>query len=662
MLEPRDRRLFVDSLKPPPGYSLDRAVMTTFSLDLIALLSVPLAFTVFGMKDQGGPPTINPLALLEALRRFSDRITMFCQAGQIADTGHVRHAQLLLGFLENSIIEAVSPRKGAFHPKISILRFVPSEGESLLSEGNEERSVIYRLLCSTRNLTFDSSWDTLLTIEGRLQSQRQKGVARNHKLANFVASLPKMALRPMPEDNSVQIIKIADELRKVKFQEPEGFEDFEFWPIGIEENINYWPFDGYDKTLVMSPFVSDGFLSRLFEKDGYHRLISRYETLESLRIESLESLKETFYLNSNAEVNDENQEIETSNIEPDPQENQKISEPEEQLILGSKIRCQGLHAKLYITDEGRNTHVWTGSANATNAAFDSNVEFLVKLIGKRSLWGVDTFLGRARDAESDEKKNGPLLFKDFLLPYKREELPKRDLVKEKIEQIMRGVRINIANTLMEADIETHTGTPESYSIKIYHKVVNPITWPEGVTILCRPISLRESWSLKLTSPLPRAVAVFKGISFEAITSFFAFETTVESEERVGKEIFVLNIPLHGLPLDRRERILLCSLRNREQLFRYLLMLFAEEDDDMSLIFEAVRNQEERPESEMPFGREFGIALLEPLLKTLDRHPAKLDHIERLIEDLQRTPEGRGLMNEDFINLWDAVNKIRKAVI
>ena len=45
MFEPGQRRLLHDTLRPPEGYGFDCAVGTTFTLDLLALLSVPLAFT-----------------------------------------------------------------------------------------------------------------------------------------------------------------------------------------------------------------------------------------------------------------------------------------------------------------------------------------------------------------------------------------------------------------------------------------------------------------------------------------------------------------------------------------------------------------------------------------------------------------------------------------
>ncbi len=83
MLEPQDRRLFLESLRPPEGYALDRAIGTTYSLDLLALLTAPLAFTIFDWEDNEGRPRADPLALLEAVRRHADRTAVFCQAGEI---------------------------------------------------------------------------------------------------------------------------------------------------------------------------------------------------------------------------------------------------------------------------------------------------------------------------------------------------------------------------------------------------------------------------------------------------------------------------------------------------------------------------------------------------------------------------------------------------
>jgi hypothetical protein len=85
MLDPFQRRHLIDALRPPPGSVLDHAVGTTFSLDLLALLTAPLAFTFFDYEadEAQGGPVADPLALLEALRRYADRIAIFCDAGRI---------------------------------------------------------------------------------------------------------------------------------------------------------------------------------------------------------------------------------------------------------------------------------------------------------------------------------------------------------------------------------------------------------------------------------------------------------------------------------------------------------------------------------------------------------------------------------------------------
>jgi len=109
VLDPRSRQLLRDVLRPPAAFELDRAVMTTYSLDLMTLLTVPLAFTFFQMKDQNGPLAADPLALFEALRQHSRRLTVFCQAGQI----HLpKNVQLLLGYVEGSVFEVTAPKEG----------------------------------------------------------------------------------------------------------------------------------------------------------------------------------------------------------------------------------------------------------------------------------------------------------------------------------------------------------------------------------------------------------------------------------------------------------------------------------------------------------------------------------------------------------------------
>ena len=168
MLEPNSRRLLMESLQPPDGCRLEWAVGTTYTLDLMALLSAPVAFAFSDWQDRDGRPTCDPLALLKAVRQYASQVCLFCQAGKIQVP---KTYQPLLASLEDSIFQANAPRGGSFHPKMWFLRFVD----------NDEDTVKYRVLCASRNMTFDRSWDTCLVLDGTL-TDRKNAFAKNHPL------------------------------------------------------------------------------------------------------------------------------------------------------------------------------------------------------------------------------------------------------------------------------------------------------------------------------------------------------------------------------------------------------------------------------------------------------------------------------------------------
>src|SRR5690606_35200621 len=54
---------------------------------------------------------------------------------------------------------------------------------------------------------------------------------------------------------------------------------------------------------------------------------------------------------------------------------------------------RGLHAKVFVWDEGDTSRVLTGSANCTGAAFGGNVEMSVLMSGPTAECGVEALLG-----------------------------------------------------------------------------------------------------------------------------------------------------------------------------------------------------------------------------------------------------------------------------
>lgn len=608
MLAPRDRRILLDALRPPPGYRLDRAIGTTFSLDLLALLTAPLAFTFLDWEDEDGRPTADPVALLEAIRRYSDRITIFCEAGRIAVP---KPGQLLYGYLEGSVVEVIAPRPGAvFHPKLWLLRFHA-----------ESQPIRFRLLCLSRNLTFDRSWDTALVLDGEL-AERARAFAANHPLADLIDALPGLALRPLPAQVTAEVRTMADEVRRVRFELPADVDEIAFHTLGIEGYTRPpFPRDGR-RMLVVSPFLSEGFLKRLAEDRPGSILVSRPDSLQALSPAALGLFGEVHVLSSDADPEDE--------------------DPTEATPRASDL-LTGLHAKLYVEDDGWTGRVWTGSANATDAAFRSNVEILVELIGSKSRLGIDAFLG-----DADSIASG---LRDLLQPFHR--IEGGVIVASPLADALEEVRAALSRMRLRADV--HQGAGEEFALVLAPEASLP-RWPTDVSIVCHPITLRSEHGLALEAGSSAPIS-FSPISFEALTSFFAFDLTLRRAGEEASLSFTMNAPLHGAPADRRERLLRALLRSRDQVLRLLLLLLAEGEVSVADVVIATTDDEKGEQRRRSSGEM--LALLEPLMRAVARDPRRLDDAARLIEDLRRTPEGAALLPEDLAAIWAPIWKVRQ---
>jgi len=50
------------------------------------------------------------------------------------------------------------------------------------------------------------------------------------------------------------------------------------------------------------------------------------------------------------------------------------------------------------------------------------------------------------------------------------------------------------------------------------------------------------------------------------------------------------------------------------------------------------------------------ALLEGLIRAASRDPDRLEPVRRLIEDFRKTEEGRSIVPDDFLDVWNAVDE------
>ena len=109
MLSPDSRTVAFDLLRPPADYNLDFALVTTYTLNLEALLALPLGLVA--RADNGLEDLLaDPLLLLEALRRAGERIHVFVDRAGIAIP---RKRRELYAMLEPSVHPVRAPGGGA---------------------------------------------------------------------------------------------------------------------------------------------------------------------------------------------------------------------------------------------------------------------------------------------------------------------------------------------------------------------------------------------------------------------------------------------------------------------------------------------------------------------------------------------------------------------
>lgn len=341
MIDYKKNRIdYGETLSPPLGYKLDQAIATTYSLDLFALLSIPVA--LFYNKNLDGQVSESRMDILDAIQKTSDSVKVYCQKGNISVP---RSFNKIVSFIDECVSEIV-PKDGktSFHPKIWVIRYV-----------KEKSPVIYRFFILSRNLTFDRSWDLAYFTEGYVEKAINK---INEPLVDFVKYLRS-------QSNFSNSSRFINDLKKVRFEF--DFEDAFFHPMGFDGYKNQLPVKCND-LLIISPFIDDNALFK-FKKNsiGNRYLFSRKEELDKLSEKSLENY-ETYCISD------------------------KIIDGEDYFDEGAEFETlqQNLHAKLFVCDGSQVIRWFLGSANCTTAALKKNNEFLIELITSDNNYNVNS--------------------------------------------------------------------------------------------------------------------------------------------------------------------------------------------------------------------------------------------------------------------------------
>lgn len=576
----KDRINYGEVLMPPVGYKLERAISTTYSLDLETLTAVSIALGL--IEDTDSELINNPISMLRALQKISDRIVVFCEAGKI---NLPSKPNALCLTLEKMVVPVTIPydkkinRFPAFHPKTWLLEY-----------SNEESKKKYRFVVMSRNMTFDHSWDVACSMDGDASSS---GGVSAEPVVDFLKFLRKQLNKELVNysrqyrDVSYMIKTISN----VSFHVENGFSECVVMPMGIGSGsynmASDWLFsDNFHELVVMSPFLTGSVIENF--NDPGKTLTGTTRTLITRRSE-LPKIAGGKASNFDVFVmKDDIIDGESS-----------ISDGEEQSEQESAK--QDIHAKIYVRKKYGTTDLYLGSMNASYAAINSNIEMMLRLRTRNSVLNGEKFLDDIMGEDREGKKN----------PFERvspEDIA--DVNDTSLQDCVELLIKKICRIKMSATIASNDG---KYDVHITADTANTVS---GVTI--RPLRSNKESEL-----LPEMD--FHSLDMLQLSEFYVVTATIDdcTLERV------IMIPTFGIPEGREAEIIKNVIKTRKQFIEYVAFILG--DDYVQSYLENKKAAggygEWDKNSALP-------AVYEKMLKTSVSDPDRLGEIQHIIKVIE----------------------------
>lgn len=590
----QDRCDYGRLLAPPEGFELDAAVATTYSLDLETLTFAAIALghgenTDSMLKD-------NPVSMLNALRKIRDKVVIFYETGRIAVPASRRTSnfyQLLEGM---TVPVALPAHKGnnypSFHPKMWLICY--------MNRGSRERR--YRFLVMSRNLTFDRSWDVVVSLDGIPTEQRQERSLPIVHFLNFLGGFTKKDSRTYGIVDS-----LGKFVKNVSFSlEGNKITDFCIIPLGIGRNsydlsndVWFKESSNFHEVVIMSPFISADVIS-LFNNEIRGKYLSSCKRTLITRTSELSKL---------SNITAGNFEIYTMK--------DGIVEGENELSDGDVsevIRRQDIHAKMLLFRKNDFSSVYMGSMNVSHNGMYRNVELDIRFDCPNSYLRPDRFLAEVFG-------NNPLK-NPFELRTLEEDT--------KQEATDNGVDV-MFKKLCRADAMATVVRQEDGLFTISLRF-NPSMISDGVMI--SPISKN------IHKPIEPEI-IFESLSVLELTEYYQIVLTDSN----GKEVrHVMQIPTQGIPAERDKQICNSILDSKEKLYEYISLILS--DDKVQCVLES--GDSSYGEGEHGTAVTVMPAIYERMLE------ASLHHRERFmeIEDMMKMLPDNSSILEEFKKLYD----------
>ncbi len=607
MLDPKKNYIdYSELLKPPPGYLLSRAIGTTYSLDLQALLSIPVAMYYSKTLETDFTQNESPLDVFDSISKAAKTVTIFCQKGKIKVP---KKFNKLIHFTEECVRE-ITPNSAysSFHPKCWWLWF--------FNPNTDEK--IVRFSITSRNLTFDQSWDISFSFEGKVTSEVQP---KNQSMIDMLDYLEA-------QDGLVIEESLKKQLLKTLFENDLPFTSWSFHPIGIStkyvnplSNKYFRP----EVLLMMSPFLDDNSVTAVAEKASEKCwLFSRRVELQKLKPDTIQHLAGSYCIPENIVSG---QFIDTFTDD----------------LPNSDRGFLDLHAKLYISQKGYTNTWFLGSANLSDPAFNRNIECLFEM-----KTDDDYYKPRNIYKELVTNENEKKLFEEYFHSDRKAE----DEVD--IQLILRKLIHNIINSKLSGIIIPDEAE-KYFSYKMIFDAAS-LHIPNEIKVYLQPWSISTSsgdFGSLIVSKQINHLSYDQQLKESQLSKYFIFSITYKG---IRNNSFLVKADI-DLPQTRDGKILSEIINSKEKFLQYLRFLLSNTGIVDDTETNSNKNNPAKDRNSDGVWSKYNLPLYEELLKASSQHPEKLRYIDELMTKLKVDEHTREFIPVELEELLEVFKKV-----
>lgn len=183
---------FTELLRPADGWRTDHAILTTYSADLVVMVTALLALTGCDLEHRRTGSRVELVKAIEALR---GRVCVLAQAGRLAIPNSPRPILKLLDKFLRAI--ETDEHERSWHPKVAMVRYCRVDDPT-------DRQ--WRVWLGSRNLTRAMNWEA-----GLVLASKADGIGHEiHGIADLGATLASRAnLAGLPASQSLRNLPLS---------------------------------------------------------------------------------------------------------------------------------------------------------------------------------------------------------------------------------------------------------------------------------------------------------------------------------------------------------------------------------------------------------------------------------------------------------------------